>query len=117
MHQCLLRNRLIRIMAVIYCSCLHLYAAGQAKDSTGRFDRWKNNNIFQFFRNAITEGKIIRRIYLRGYGFEQTFIDTSKRLEYFGTNLLNHLHHKTHDWVIRDNLFVKEGTPVNAYKL
>ena len=141
MHQCLLRNRLIRIMAVIYCSCLHLYAAGQAKDSTGRFDRWKNNNIFQFFRNAITkgrpdsaamaaalniksetpfkpyEGKIIRHIYLRGYGFEQTFTDTAKRLEYFGTNLLNHLHRKTRDWVIRDNLFIKEGMPVNAFKL
>ena len=63
------------------------------------------------------EGKIIRHIYLRGYGFEQTFIDTSKRLEYFGTNLLNHLHHKTRDWVIRDNLFIREGTPVNAFKL
>jgi hypothetical protein len=136
-----MRNRLIRIAAVICCGCLHFYAAGQAKDSTGRFDRWKNNNIFQFFFNAISkgrpdsaavattlntksetpfkpyEGKIIRHIYLRGYGFEQTFVDTSKRLEYFGTNLLNHLHRKTHDWVIRDNLFIREGTPVNAYKL
>jgi hypothetical protein len=141
MHQCLIRNLSIRIAAVICCSCLHLYVSGQAKDSTGRFDRWKNNNIFQFFRNAITkgrpdsaavvttlntksetpfkpyEGKIIRHIYLRGYGFEQTFIDTSKRLEYFGTNLLNHLHHKTHDWVIRDNLFIREGTPVSAFRL
>jgi hypothetical protein len=140
-HQCLMRNILIRTLAVIGCSCLHLYSFGQAKDSTGRFERWKNNNIFQFFRNAITrghpdsaaaaaalnmksetpfkpyEGKIIRHIYLRGYGFEQTFTDTSKRLEYFGTNLLNHLHRKTRDWVIRDNLFVKEGMPVNAFKL
>jgi hypothetical protein len=109
-----------------------------------RYDRWKNNNIFQWFRNVITkgrpdsvvnintlapintksespfkpyEGRIIRNIYLRGYGFEQTFTDTSKRLEYFGTNLLNHLHRKTRDWVIRDALFIKEGTPVNAYKL
>ena len=63
------------------------------------------------------EGKIIRNIYIRGYGFEQTFTDTSKRLQYFGTNLLNHLHRKTRDWVIRDALFIKEGTPVNAYKL
>ena len=109
-----------------------------------RFQRWKDNNIFQFFRNAITkgrpdsvtnvnmmapintksetpfkayEGKIIRHIYIRGYGFEQTFTDTAKRLQYFGTRLLNHLHRKTRDWVIRDALFVKENTPVDAYRL
>ena len=109
-----------------------------------RFERWKENNIFQFFRNAITkgrpdsvtninmmapintksetpfkeyEGKIIRHIYIRGYGFEQTFTDTAKRLQYFGTRLLNHLHRKTRDWVIRDALFVKENTPVDAYRL
>jgi hypothetical protein len=114
-------------------------------DSTHhRFDRWRNNNIFQFFRNAITkgrpdsvtninmmapintkaespfqvyEGKIIRHIYIRGYGFEQTFTDTSKRLQYAGTRILNHLHRKTRDWVIRDAMFVKEGTPVDAYRL
>jgi hypothetical protein len=137
----LIRNILIRTLAVIGCSCLHLYSIGQAKDSASRLERWKSNNIFQFFRNAIIkgrpdsaaaaialntksespfkpyEGRIIRHIYLRGYGFEQTFIDTSKRLEYFGTQLLNHLHRKTHDWVIRDNLFIKEGMPVSAYKL
>jgi hypothetical protein len=116
-----------------------------ARDSTHhRFDRWKNNNIFNWFKNVITkgrpdsvavintlapintrsespfkpyEGKTIRHIYIRGYGFEQTFTDTSKRLQYFGTNLLNHLHRKTRDWVIRDALFVKEGQLVNAYKL
>jgi len=115
------------------------------RDSTHhRLDRWRNNNIFQFFRNAITkgrpdsvvfintlaplntksespfkpfEGKIIRHIYIRGYGFEQTFTDTSKRLQYFGTNLLNHLHRKTRDWVIRDALFIKEDMAVNAFKL
>ncbi len=66
-----------------------------------------------------SEGKIIRHIFIRGYGFEQTFCpDTSKRLEYFGTQLLNHLHRKTRDdWVIRDNLFIREGTPLSAYRL
>lgn len=109
-----------------------------------RWDRWRNNNIFQWFRNAITkgrpdsivnintnaplntksespfkpfEGKIIRHIYIRGYGFEQTFTDTARRLQYFGTNLLNHLHRKTRDWVIRDGLFIKEGTPLSAFKV
>ena len=105
---------------------------------------WWKNNIFQFFRNTITkgkpdsvidinsleplntksespfrpyEGKVIRHIYIRGYGFEQTFPDTSRRLEYFGTQLLNSLHRKTRDWVIRDALFLKENTPVNAFML
>jgi hypothetical protein len=134
------------------CGCCCLSVWGQVTDSTGhhrdtvpsRFERWKNNNIFQFFRNVLVkgrpdsvtsvnvlapittksespfkqyEGKIIRHIYIRGYGFEQTFTDTAKRLEYFGTRLLNHLHRKTRDWVIRDALFVKEGTPVSAFKL
>ena len=147
---------MIRLVAVVSCSLLYLYSFGQVKDSSSRqtdsgnhrtdtsphrFDRWKNNNIFQFFRNAIShgapdsnaitnalntksespfkpyEGKVIRHIYIRGYGFEQTFTDTSKRLQYFGTKLLNHLHHKTRDWVIRNSLFIKENTVVNAYKL
>ncbi|MBS1601229.1 MAG: hypothetical protein JST42_01080 [Bacteroidetes bacterium] len=63
------------------------------------------------------EGKVIRHIFIRGYGFEQTFTDTSRRLQYFGTRLLNQLHRKTRDWVIRNNLFIRENTPVNAYKL
>ncbi len=72
-----------------------------------RFDRLQNNDIFRFFRGAIShgtpdsaaqaaalntksespfkpyEGKVIRHIYIKGYGFEQTFSDTSKRLQYF----------------------------------
>src|SRR6202000_2199677 len=63
------------------------------------------------------EGKVIRHIFIRGYGFEQTFTDTARRLQYFGTKVLNRLHRKTRDWVIRNNLFIKENTPVNAYKL
>lgn len=63
------------------------------------------------------EGKIIRHIIVKGYGFEQTFTDTSKRLQYFGTKLLNNLHRKTRDWVIRNSMFIKEGTPLNAFKL
>jgi hypothetical protein len=63
------------------------------------------------------EGKIIRHIRIKGYGFEQTFTDTSKRLQYFGTKLLNNLHHRTRDWVIRNSLFIKENTALNAYKL
>jgi len=138
---------IIRLAAALCCSWCCLSSFGQAKDTTRHDSSshwWNRNNIFQFFRNAIVkgkpdtakdfntleplntksetpfhpyDGKIIRHIYIRGYGFEQTFPDTSRRLEYFGTQILNDLHRKTRDWVIRDALFVKENTPVDAYKL
>jgi hypothetical protein len=132
-------------VVVIGCCWLNLCSYGQGrqgKDTTVTHHRGlRNNNIFQFFRNSITkgrpdsiaiaaalntksespfkpyEGKVIRHIFIRGYGFEQTFTDTSRRLQYFGTKMLNKLHRKTRDWVIRNNLFIKENTPVNAYKL
>lgn len=133
---------MIRLVALIGCSWLYLCSYGQEKDSSYHRNRGlRNNNIFKFFSNSITkgrpdsiaiatalntksespfkpyEGKVIRHIFIRGYGFEQTFTDTSKRLQYFGTKVLNQLHRKTRDWVIRNNLFIKENTPVNAYKL
>jgi len=60
------------------------------------------------------EGKIIRHIDIEAYGFEKSFSDTTTSIKYFGTNLLNHLHTKTKSWVIRNNLFIKEGMPLNA---
>jgi hypothetical protein len=111
------------------------------RDTLSRLERLKNNNIFQFFRNAISrggadsatqattlntksespfkpyEGKVIRHIYIHNYGFEQTFTDTTKRLQYFGTQVLNQLHRKTKDWVIRNSLFIKENSKLSAYKL
>src|SRR5258707_7423839 len=131
---------MIRLVAIIGCSWLCLYSYGQEKDSSIHRNRGlRNNNIFKFFSNSITkgrpdsiaivaalntksespfkpyEGKVIRHIFIRGYGFEQTFTDTSRRLQYFGTKVLNQLHRKTRDWVIRNNLFIKENTPVNPY--
>ena len=136
------KGTIIRLVVVIGCCWLNLCSYGQAKDSSLHHNRGlKNNNIFQFFRNSITkgrpdsiaittalntksespfkpyEGKVIRHIFIRGYGFEQTFTDTARRLQYFGTKVLNQLHRKTRDWVIRNNLFIKENTPVNAFKL
>lgn len=63
------------------------------------------------------EGKIIRNIVISQFKFERTFTDTSKTINYFGTRLLNSLHNTTKEWAIRDNLFIKENTPVAAYLL
>jgi hypothetical protein len=125
------------------------------RPDSSRLARLQRNNIFQFFRNAVSrgghqnvdslpvalgrhadssvmasalhtkaetpfkayEGKIIRHINIKNFGFEQVFTDTSKRLQYSGTKLLNKLHHKTRDWVIRNELFIKEGSKLSAYKL
>ena len=156
---------MIRFAAVLSCWLIYLSCFGQVTDSTRKGhhqgtdsvrkgNRLMNNNIFLFFRNAISrggeadtnikpiiagqvdssqlatalnqkaespfvpyEGKIIRRIIIKTYGFEQTFTDTAKRLQYFGTRLLNQAHRKTRDWVVRNSLFIKEHTPLNAFKV
>ncbi len=63
------------------------------------------------------EGKIIRHIFINQYGFEKTFTDTTQRINYSGTRLLNKLHKNTREWAIRDALFIKENTTVVAYRL
>lgn len=63
------------------------------------------------------EGKIIRKIMVRRFDFERTFSDTSNRINFIGTKILNALHTDTREWVVRDNLFIHENTPLNAYKL
>ena len=63
------------------------------------------------------EGKVIRNIEIREFGFERTFKDTSSRISYYGTKILNALHVDTKEWVIRQNLFIRKNTPLNSYEL
>lgn len=63
------------------------------------------------------EGKYIRKIHIRRFGFEQTFKDTSNRITYIGTQILNALHTDTRAFVIRNNLFIREKTKLNPYEL
>lgn len=115
----------------------HAWAQGPLKDTVGHRAHVKRSNIFKFAMNAVTRskadtaiisskaetpflpyaGKIIRNITIRKFGFDQSFTDTAKRINYFGTRLLNRLHRNTKDWVIRNNIFIKENTPLNPYKL
>ncbi|WP_246022394.1 BamA/TamA family outer membrane protein [Filimonas effusa] len=62
-------------------------------------------------------GKIIRKIHIKQLGFESPITDTSNRISYVGTKLLNSTHRDTRDWVIRDNLFIKEGDEVSPFRL
>lgn len=61
--------------------------------------------------------KIIRKIHIKQLGFENPINDTTHRISYFGTRLLNSTHRTTRNWVIRNNLFIKEGTPVSTLKM
>jgi len=60
-------------------------------------------------------GKGIRHIYVRELGFDVSFADTATHIDYFGTRILNRLHRNTRQWVIRDNLYIKEKTKLNPY--
>ena len=63
------------------------------------------------------QGKIIRHIETKQFGFDKSFTDTSKQSKYYGTRFLNKLHHNTRSWQIRNNLFIHENTPLNTYVL
>ena len=63
------------------------------------------------------QGKIIRHIYIKTFNFDRSFDDTNARDNSLGARIGNRLHKSSRKFVIKDNIFVKENTPVNAYKM
>ena len=63
------------------------------------------------------DGKIIRKIIIKRVDFEKTVLDTTRNLQSFIAKAADKLHSKTRDFVIRNNLFVREGKPLNAYRV
>ena len=63
------------------------------------------------------EGRIIRYIIIQRFGFERTFTDTTNRITYFGTRILNALHTDTKEFIIKQNLFIRENTTLNPFEL
>jgi hypothetical protein len=63
------------------------------------------------------DGKIIRKIIIRHIDFQRTVYDTTKNIKNTVTRIGNKLHSTSKDWVIKDNLFIRENKPVNPYKL
>lgn len=133
-----MRTQLIIIPALF--ACLLSYVSLHAQDTLRRPKQNKFlHNIFKRVVSSVTtskqdstikatvlnkvrersytefEGKIIRKISIKELGFEKVFTDTSKTIKYYGTRILNYLHKDTYDWVIRDNLFIKEGMNLNSY--
>lgn len=128
---------------ILFCSILFSFqlAYGQDKIKPPRKKSHFFSKIFQKVKSSITvtpqdssikapvlntksvvpfiehQGKIIRSVYTQEIGFEEIFNDTSQILIYYGSRILNALHTDTYDWVIRHNLFIKEGTKLNPYLL
>ena len=130
---------IVHVIAVLCFAITQHAAFAQQKETEEDTTEKKNRNIFQFAIKAISRTpadsarqasvlntksetpflpyntKIVRHIIIKEYGFERNFSDTSQETHYFGTTLLNKLHRNTREWVIRDNLFIKENEPLNPY--
>lgn len=64
------------------------------------------------------QGKIIRKITIHHIGFERNINDTTKgKVVNTAARVANALHSNTKEKVIRNNLFIREGKPLDPYKL
>lgn len=115
-------------------SCVY----AQINDTTGRSVPKKNKTFSRFLLNVITrksadtvrqpgvlisknewpflphQGKGIRHILVKEFGFDKTLTDTAKEISYFGKDLVKRLHRITKERIIRNNLFIKEKTALIA---
>ena len=137
-----MNKKLLHITAFACCCLLFLQSAhGQVSTKIHPKKVSFVNNIFNRVKSSVTvskqdstikatvinaksvvpfieyEGKVIRNVTTQELGFEKAFTETSKRINYYGTKILNKLHTDTYDWVIRDNLFIKKGSRLNPYLL
>jgi len=62
-------------------------------------------------------GKIIRHILVERLDFERSFKDTSKRNKNLASKVANGLHTNTRAFVVRNNLFIKENTALDPFKI
>lgn len=64
------------------------------------------------------QGKIVRNIIIEQIGFERNFYDTTRqsRMKRFA-RLGNRLHTTTREGMIRDNLFIRSGKPLDPFKV
>jgi len=63
------------------------------------------------------EGKIIRNIKVEALDFERNFEDTGKRKRSLASRIADAAHTNTRAFVVRNSLFIKENTPLSAYKV
>src|SRR4051794_2148925 len=121
-----MKNMLFNITVELCCLLLSVQSVcGQDSTKTATKKESLFNNLFNRVRTSISvsppdstvkatvlnaksvvpfieyQGKVIRSITTQELGFEKVFTDTSKRINYYGTRILNALHTNTYGWVIR----------------
>jgi hypothetical protein len=109
---------------------------GQDTTRTKKIDQLKQNKVTKQVVGAISrtpkadtvitiksedaflpyEGKIIRHIIVNRIGFDRTVQDTTRRFRSSVARLANRLHNDTKEWVVRENIFLREGKPFNPYR-
>ena len=138
--QNILTAKTITCFCIAFCFALlpNCCVYAQNNDSTVSGLPKKNKTFFRFFINVITrksadtslepgllinknewpflpyQGKGIRYILIKEFGFDKTVTDTAKEISYFGKEFIKHLHRITREKTIRNNLFIKEKTALNA---
>lgn len=63
------------------------------------------------------EGKIIRKITIQPLHFHKTILDTTKVLRNKFIQFGESLHTDTREQTVKNNLFIKEGKPLNPYRV
>jgi hypothetical protein len=137
----ILKTTLAYIVATVCCSLFFLFSSAQKEDTTVfKKKNLKSNSLLKFAIGAVTRshsdsanyatvintksetpfmpyrGKIIRHIFVKEYGFDKSFSDTAKvTAPNVGSKILNSLHHNTREWVVRNNLFIREKSFLNPY--
>ena len=61
------------------------------------------------------EGKIVRNVAIQRLDFGTLITDTANNFKNTFTNLANSFHHKSREFVIKNNLFFKKGDKIIAY--
>jgi hypothetical protein len=130
-----------RFSVVLAAFCLCRPVFGQDKPDTTKVEKViesiKDGKVSQRIMKSITrksrgnpmgavksedafipfEGKIIRKIHTRHIGFDKTVYDTTRNIQSVITRIGNALHSNSKDWLIKDNLFVRENKPLSPFKL
>lgn len=125
-------------IGVFVLSLLLLVVAATAQDTTRvkKIDQLKQSKVTKQVVGAISrtpkadtvitiksedaflpyEGKIIRHIHINRIGFDRTVQDTTRRFRSSIARIANRLHNDTKEWVVRENIFLREGKPFNPYR-
>jgi len=118
--------------------CLMLSISATAQDTTRvkKIDQLKQSKVTKQVVDAISrtppadtvitiksvdafmpyEGKVIRHIHINRIGFDRTVQDTTRRFRSSIARIANRLHNDTKEWVVRENIFLREGKPFNPYR-